>query len=213
MAKRIRAISAKVGHDPGERITVPFSLEAANRIKIKLGSSSYLKKQIIYMLLEQQRGSDQFANMWSYLVMILSWNEMHNINFCYEMFVRTRSPVLTDYRVAADAGHLYNALCKISKFAYPQFFKYLAPLVDLHVLNRSLFPTLFTAAAMLKLDEQGYNSVRNFLTAGNPNAHETALALVELHKSAMRENQRNVANRVQVEQLYLAGARPRCRKN
>ncbi|KAK1379407.1 hypothetical protein POM88_026151 [Heracleum sosnowskyi] len=187
LVARQNALNAAAGVQPDKEVPNPYSLEKAQAVRSILGSSIYVKRRVIRMLLDMQNGDKNLNNVCRYVASVLEYNEMSAIMFSYETLVQTNSPVLTDPRLYHEVLNLDEALQLMFQSKHPQYFRYLEDQEKVSMIERKRFPILAAVGEKLKADLKGYKSSKNVVGA-NSNKDNMVAELVATHKRAMARN-------------------------
>ncbi|WOG87531.1 hypothetical protein DCAR_0206759 [Daucus carota subsp. sativus] len=183
---RLNGLKAAAGVDASTTVTNPYNLSKAQCVRSVLGSSLFVKKKLINMIVSMQNGEEKINAVCRYVATILEYNEMSAIMVTYETLVRTKSVVLTDPRLLPEMMNLCEALELICQSDMPQYFKYMAPPEQAAKLERNRFPTLAATGELLKRDFNKHASFKNFV--GERKFSKLAEELAQLHRRSVARN-------------------------
>ncbi|PNX87445.1 hypothetical protein L195_g043534, partial [Trifolium pratense] len=142
LANRIDELKAKVGCHRN-LIGIPLKAEAENSIRTMLGTHALRASVINFLMNNFNHPDPQICDLRVLTVM-------------NERLVKTKSPVLADYRVKAEVDNLEETIKAIASHTYPQYFNHLCLVSELFYLDVSRFPTLFEVALELEKEVKGY---------------------------------------------------------
>lgn len=182
-----------------QRPVLPFYKEVAKKIKVKLGASTQIKRDLIEMLLAHATIGEIFSAISSYLLLILSWNEMNNFNFCYDVLILHMSPILLDNRVIGESQNLFDAYKAIMKCSHPQFFRYLGTESEQMLLNKNSVTTLFITTTKIKSSSTQFSTISNHIQGGDPATNALADELTQLHRVAMNRRSTSMTININVD--------------
>jgi hypothetical protein len=154
-----------------------------------------LRTSIIIFLMENLDHPDpQMSSLCRY---VLSWSDnLRVFTLMKERLVKTKSPVLSDSRVIAEAEDLEKLVKANESHTYPRYFNQLLLIAELFPLDVSRFPNLFAVSKVLEnggdydLDDCYYQKI----SGAN---RKTVMELVKLHKTALTQNRGSTVTRIE----------------
>ncbi|GAU48148.1 hypothetical protein TSUD_302810 [Trifolium subterraneum] len=195
LAKRVDELKAKVGCCHRKYLGIPLTEEVENSIRIMLGTHALRTFVINFLINNSNHPDPKSCSLFHYLNYVLSWSGDLRVCslFMYERLVKTKSPVLADYRVKAEVDNLEETIKAIVSHTYPQYFNHLCLVSELLYLDVSRFPTLFAVALELEMKATGHHHYSPHISKADST---TVRELVNLHRTAMAQDQVTTVRRM-----------------
>ncbi|CAJ2662583.1 unnamed protein product [Trifolium pratense] len=193
--KQIDELRTKVGCPHYHHSRIPFQHETELSVRTMLGTHALRNSIITFLMDNFNHSNQQISSLCQYLSYVLSWSgDLCVFTLMNERLVKTKSPVLSDSRVVAEAENLEELIKAIASHTYPQYFNHLCITSELFYLDVSRFPNLFAVAKVLEKGDDCMASLFYEISGMNKN---TVVELVKLHRAAMAQNRVSTVTRIE----------------
>lgn len=161
MINSITELKQILGYDAD--LDIPFDFKKANSIWKNLGYCSLLRQDVIRFILKKSNSSaetdEEIGGVCKYLCEVLAWSGMRHFTVIKENLVKPQSVILLHPRIVREVEAFAEACETVKSHFCPQFFMFLAPMLDVSQVEASTFPTLIAIAQELeRKDDNGPTS-------------------------------------------------------
>ncbi|AES73107.1 hypothetical protein MtrunA17_Chr3g0132521 [Medicago truncatula] len=153
MSSRIAELLGLVHTPSAEQVKIPLRLEHAKNLRQMLGSQEKFCKEVLVFIINNVNKSSFLRSTIQYLDRILAWSNMSSFTIIFESLIMTKSPVIYERFLRAEALKFADTVEAICASDYPQYFRYFAAWTDhMHLLDRNRFPMSIAVAEKIKYD-------------------------------------------------------------